>query len=120
MSDHPSPPKRAREAAQREAHRLREMERAARAHSRPQVTVCLARSAPAAVRTALETARRAMAGRLDVVIEAVDALPDGAPFSLRQPWRSVDAPDAVQRRADTAIVAFAAAFEAAMATGRGR
>jgi hypothetical protein len=80
--------------------------------------VRLARSATADVRAALEAARHATRAELDAVIEPVESLPDGSPFTLRLPWRPIDAPAGRTRDEVEAMETFAGAFEAALAAGK--
>lgn len=79
----------------------------------PRIVVRLGRSASTEIRSAIEAVWLATRGELDVVIEPVETLPDGAPFSLRLPRHTLDA-NAGQEEGE-ALASFAAAFEAALA-----
>ncbi len=85
---------------------------------RPRVIVRLGHGAPADVRAALEAARHATRAELDVVVEPVESLPGGSPFSLRLPWRPIDGSAGQARDEGETLAFFTAAFEAALTAGK--
>ncbi len=85
----------------------------------PRVVLRLAPQATAALRAAIEATTDACAGAIEVVVERVDALPDGASFSLTA-WPHTPAAARRARRRDlAAVAALGSAIEAALAEASG-